>query len=1030
MNLTKFALENRAISYFFTFLLVFAGLGAYFSLGQLEDPEFTVKTAAVTVNYPGASAEQVEMEVVDLIETALQEMVELKHVYSMARPGQAIIKVDIQNQYWSDRIPQVWDNLRAKINDIEGQLPPGAHKPQVGDDFGFVFGFLIGVSADGYTYADLDEYTKAVRKELQVIDNVARVDTWGRQPRQIFLEVSETQLSQLGIRTEDIRATLQQQNMVVDAGSVNLQDQRFRMSVTGEFDSAEAIGNLVISGVDRAARRDGARGDEIILLSDIATVISGYQDPPVTLMRINGRPAIGLAAAPVSGVNVVTVGRAIDERLHEIEAKLPLGIELEKISWQSEQISLSIRDFLVSLGQAVLIVLAILAVTMGLKVGLIIGTSGLLFAILGTMLVMFIVGIDLHRVSLGAMIIAMGMMVDNAIVVADGIQVRLKQGMERQAAAIESASQPAIPLLGATVVACMAFYPIFASSFDTGEYAGSLFTVVFISLLISWFLSQTITPLMCVMFLPDPKGDEEKDPYDTKLYRGFGGVLDISMRHARPLMLVMIGILAFSMWGFGSVKRMYFPDSSRSQLMIDYWLEEGSRIESTSAHVAELEQELGSYEEVSLVSSFIGAGPPRFYLPVNPESNYAGYAQLVINTYTLEGLDQVEDRINAWLAANNTDALVRVRKYSVGAFDDWKFEARFAGPANADRAILRDLSEQGMAILRASDYAKEVRTNWRTPSRELNLEYNENRANFAGVDRSDVAATARRAVDGNTLGLYRDSDELIPIIVRSTPEVRESASKAMESLQVLPAFSTHTLPMAQVVDGMDFTWQENIIWRWDRKRAINVQASPRNGTAPVLMEDVKAKFEAIELPPGYTLEWDGEYNSQLESTEALLPGFVPALTIMAFIIVALFNAFRPPIIIVAVIPFVIIGITFGLLITDTAFGFIALLGGMSLIGMMIKNSVVLLDEVNLNLERGLDRYQSIRQAAISRLNPVINAAATTVFGVVPLLSDLFWEGLAVTIMFGLAFGTLLTMVVVPMLYSILYGLKPEKGNAA
>ena len=414
---------------------------------------------------------------VDLIENALQEMVELKNVYSMARPGLAIIKVDIQNQYWSDRIPQVWDQMRSKIRDVEDQLPPGAQRPGIGDDFGFVFGFLIGISADGYRYSELDEYVKAVRKELQVVDNVARVDTWGQQPRRVYLEISETQLSQLGIRSEDIQQTLQQQNLVVNAGSTNIQGQRFRMTVTGEFDSPEDIGNLRISGVATSSRLQGERGDEIIFLRDIATIVDGYQDPPSTIMRMNGRPAIALAAAPVMGVNVVHVGRAIDQRLQEINAVLPIGIELQKISWQSDQISQSINDFLLSLVQAVLIVLAILAVTMGLKVGLIIGSSGLVFAILGTMLVMSIVGIDLHRVSLGAMIIAMGMMVDNAIVVVDGFIVRLKQGMEREAAAVEAAASPSIPLLGATIVACMAFYPIFASSYDTGEYAGSLFTV-------------------------------------------------------------------------------------------------------------------------------------------------------------------------------------------------------------------------------------------------------------------------------------------------------------------------------------------------------------------------------------------------------------------------------------------------------------------------------------------------------------------------------------------------------------------------
>jgi multidrug efflux pump subunit AcrB len=1026
MNLTQATLDKRAISYFCTFLLIFGGLASYFSLGQLEDPEFTVKTAAITVMYPGASAQQVELEVVDLIESKLQEMTQLKNVYSMARPGQAIIKVDIQNQYWSDRIPQVWDNMRSKIRDVEDQLPPGAGKPVIRDDFGFVFGFLIGVSADGYSYSELERWVKSIRKELQVVDDVARVDFWGQQARRVYLNVSEPQLSQLGIRPSDITAALRQQNTVVNAGSLNFENQRFRMTVTGEFDSPEDIGALSIGASAAIDALQGISGDEIIQLRDIAEIEAGYQDPPVTLMRMNGRPAIGLAAAPVSGVNVVEVGAAIDQRLEELSAELPVGIELERISWQSDQISQSISDFMVSLVQAVIIVLVILAVTMGLRIGVIIGFSGLVFAILGTMIVMAIVGIDLHRVSLGAMVIAMGMMVDNAIVVADGFAVRLKQGMERNAAAVESASLPSIPLLGATVVACMAFYPIFASTYDTGEYSGSLFTVVAISLLISWLLSQTLTPLMCVMFLPDPKaGEADKDPYDTPLFRWFGDVLELTMRNARIFMALLLVLLASAVYAYGYVRQLYFPDSSRTQIMVDYWMEEGTRIEATSAAVAQLEAVLLDFEETSLVSSFIGAGPPRFYLPVSPESNYPSYAQIIVNAHSLPEVESLIEKTNAWLAENNDGAIVRVRKYAVGAFDDWKFEARFSGPANADPAVLRDLARQGMEILRASDHAKEVRSDWRTPSRELQLNYNENRANFAGVDRTNVGATTLRAGDGLPIGLYREDDEQIPIIARSVNRTRDSAAIELNQLQVIMGNSTHTLPLGQVVDGSALVWRDNIIWRWDRKRAVTVQASPRNGTTPVLMSDVRERFLAIPLPDGYSLEWGGEFDSQRQSMDALTPGFGPAGVVMLLIIVALFNAFRPALIIILVIPFVFIGIAYGLLVTDTPFGFIALLGAMSLIGMMIKNAVVLLDEVNLNLGRGMAAYGAVKQAAISRLSPVMNAAATTVFGVVPLLSDVFWIGLAVTIMFGLAFGTILTMVVVPVLYTLFYRLKPE-----
>ncbi|RLA04617.1 MAG: AcrB/AcrD/AcrF family protein, partial [Gammaproteobacteria bacterium] len=1022
MNLAKAALEYRAISYFLTFLLLIVGVFAYFNLGQLEDPEFSVKTAAITVNYPGASAEQVELEVIDLIETKIQEMVELKHIYSMARPGQAIIKVDIKNHYWSDDLPQIWDILRKKITDIEHLLPPGASKPSVGDDFGFVFGFLLGVTADGYSYAQLHDYVKTLRKELKITPNVARIDTWGVQQRQIYIDVSQSQLSQLGLTAEDVQATLQQQNMIVDAGSVDYQGQRIRVAPTGEFSSSVQIGDLAISGVEGRDRLEGVRGDELIRVRDIGTVREGYLEPPLQIMRINGLPAIALSIAPSAGTNVVNVGSVIDERIEALQANLPVGIELHRISWQSDLVAESVSGFMVSLGQAVAIVLVILALSMGLRVAIIIGLTGLVFAILGSFIVMAIWGIDLQRVSLGALIIAMGMMVDNAIVVVDGFVVRLKKGMDRKAAAIEAAGQPSIPLLGATLVACMAFYPIFVSTYDTGEYAGSLFQVVAIALLTSWVLSQTVTPLVCVDFLPDPK-EGGGDPYDTRFYQSFRKLLGSLIKFRIIFIAIMVAALGASIYGFKDVKQLFFPDSSRTQIMIDYWAIEGTRIQQTSANVELIEEELGQYEEVVTVSTFIGAGPPRFYLPVNPESNYSSYAQLVVNVDTLPNVDVVIDKLEKWLSQHNPGHITRVRKYAVGAFDDWKFEARFSGPANADPGVLRELAKQGMAILEASPYAKEVRTNWRQRSREIVVEYNQERARWTGISRENVARATKRTFDGNNIGLYREGDELIPIVIRSVEDERQSAAIDLSVVQVIPDFSTESLPLSQVIDDTLLKWNDNIIWRWDRRRAISVQASPDNATAPTLMTDVKQKFEAIPLPPGYTLEWDGEYDSAKQSSDALAPGLGPAVIIMLIIIVALSNAYRPPLIMLLVIPFIMIGITPGLLMTGASFGFIALLGIMSLSGMMIKNSVVLLDQIKLNIAEGMSAYKATIEAAVQRLNPVVNAAATTVFGMIPLLGDVFWVAMAVTIMFGLAFGTLLTMLLVPVFYATFYRLR-------
>jgi multidrug efflux pump subunit AcrB len=1014
MNLAAVAIEKRAITYFGILLVVAGGAFSYLQLGQLEDPEFSVKTAVITTTYPGASAEQVELEITDRIETKLQEMVELKNVYSNSRPGLSIIKVDIKSQYWADRLPQVWDVLRKKVTDIEPTLPPGAGKPAVGDDFGYVFGFLLAVSSDGFSYGELERHVKDMRKELSVVPGVARVDLWGVQEKRIYLEVSTSQLADLNLTPAQIMETLQQQNLVVDAGRVDYKTQRLRVAPTGEFQSPEDIGDLAITSVVSGR-------NEIIRIRDFAKVSFGYIDPPAQLLRHNGRQAIAVALAPSAGENVVEVGQRIDRRLAELVADLPVGIDVQRISWQSDQVAESIRAFMISLIEAVLIVLALLAITMGVRAGIIIGISGLVFPILGTFIVMAIAGIDLHRISLGAMIIAMGMMVDNAIVVTDGIMVRVAQGMDRKLAAIEAASGPAWPLLGATVVACIAFYPIYASSYDTGEYAGGLFTVVAISLLLSWVFCQTVAPLLCMAILPDPKpGQAGSEPYQGKLYQGFRKLLRLTIRYRLLFLGSMVGLLVLSIATFGFVPKLYFPDSSRRQLMIDYWVPEGTRIQETSAGLQRIEQFLREHPQTLSVSAFIGKGAPRFYLPVSGEDPYTSYAQIIANTHTLAGVEELVAATDAWARENCPEAMVRVRKYAVGAFDDWKIEARFSGPANADPDTLRRLAEEGAKILRDTPTAKEIRTNWREPVQALVPLFNDERARWAGVSRDDMARVMRRASDGVVVGQYRQEDDLIPIVARSVEPERARAATSLDELQITPKLSTHAVPVSQVIDGIETPWEDPIIWRWDRRRAITVQCSPNGVTAPTLRNAILEQFEAIELPPGYRLDWDGEYWSGKQSQDGLIPGIVPAVVIMLFILVALFNGFRPMLICILVIPFVMIGITPGLLVTRIPFGFIALLGAMSLSGMMIKNAVVLLDEVHANLSRGLSPYNAVVEAAVARLSPVVNAAGTTVLGVVPMLQDVFWVAMAATIMFGLVTGTVLTMVMVPTLYALFY----------
>ncbi len=1040
MNLAAIALEKRAVTYFFVFLLAVGGVASFLQLGQLEDPAFTVKTAVVVTEYPGASPEEVELEVTNRIEKAIQELPQLDDIYSISREGVSVITVDIKQEYWSDRLPQVWDEMRKKIRDIVPQLPPGAGEPDVSDDFNFVYGFVLAVTGDGFTEQELDDSVDALKKDLALVPGVSRAELWGTPTRVVYVDASQAQLSELGLTPVNVAATLAQQNMVLDAGSVDVAGVRVRVAPTGAFTSPEDIGDLVIRGTTlegimsasvapgvgttsaaelSEARRAAASTGDLIRIRDIATVRRGSLEPPPWIMRLNGQDAQAIYLANVAGGNIVDTGRALDQRLDELVRDLPIGIEVHKIAWQSDLVTEAINAFMVNLGEAIAIVLVVLTLAMGWRMGVIIG-SALVFTILGTFLVMFIAGIDLQRMSLGALVIALGMMVDNAIVVSDGIYTRLQKGMEPTQAAIDSAAGAAWPLLGATIVAVMAFYPIFASQADAGEYCRTLFSVVAVSLVLSWLIAMTLTPVQCVDMLKVEQKEGDEDPYGGAMYLRFRGLLAGAIRARFAFIGGMVALLVVAVISFGGVRQMFFPDAARAQLMIDYWAPQGTRIQEVSEELQPLEARLLASDHVADVAAFIGQGPPRFYLPVDPEMAYPEYAELVVNTHEPADVDALIAEIEPWMRDNVPNALVRTRRYGVGPADTWKFEARFSGPANADLGTLRRIGAEGMAILEAMPLATDVRIDMRQRTRKLVPDYEQARARWAFVSRDDVARSTKRAFDGTAVGLYREGEDLYPILFRQVEEERERVSADFDALQVQSAMQVDTVPLSALTRGIDYAWEDPIIVRWQRRRAITVQASPRGVTFPTLRESVIAQFNAIDLPPGYEVFWDGEYDSTAVAQASLLPGLVPAGVLILFIMVALFNAFRPPVIILLTIPFVMIGITAGLLATGTPFGFVALLGAMSLAGMMIKNAIVLLDQINQEIAAGKAPYEATVDSAVSRLRPVALGAATTVLGVAPLIQDVFWISMSITIMAGLSFGTLLTMVLVPVLYTTLH----------
>ncbi len=877
-KLITYAVENKAVSYFLCVLLLVGGIVSYFSLGQLEDPVFSIKSAVVLTKYPGASPEEVELEVTDRIEKALQEMPQLKQLYSVSRPGESYIKVDIKSQYWSDRLPQVWDELRKKVRDVTAKLPPGAQEPMVMDDFGFVYGFLLALTGEGYSYRELEDYSELIKKELSLIKGVSRVGLWGVQDRVIYVDITEQQLSQLNLTSETVISTLKNQNMVVDAGSLDVETERFRISPTGEFASPEEIGELIIrphsvdvidnlmNASEKSPQKTRAltktldeASSQIIRVKDIGDVYRGYKDPPAAMMRYNGQPAVGIQIAGLEDENIVEVGNRLYDRLEDIIEKLPIGIEVNKIAWQSDLVEEAVNGFIISLIQAIIIVLVVLIIPSGFKMGLIVGID-LVLTILGTFIVMAILEIPLQRMSLGALIIALGMMVDNSIVVADGIAVRFREGMDRKKAAILATTGPAYPLLSATIIAVMAFYPIYASREDAGEYCRTLFLVVAAALIISWLVAVLITPLQCMDMLPEEASDMKKSAseYDRPFFKYFRKILRVLIKFRFITLVGLIGLLLSALFAFGFVSQMFFPDSSRPQLMIDFWAPEGTRIQNVSDSLKPVEKKLLSDETVESVSTFIGAGPPRFYLPVDPEKNYQNYAQMIVNFDTFESIGPFIDRYDEWVAESVPFAMVRTRKYGVGPANTWKFELRISGPRDASIQKLREIGNEMVAIGKSSPIGQDWRTDMMNRTLKIVPDYDQKRGRWSSVTRGDVAEATRRGYDGVTAGQYREMDHLYPIIYRNVKSEREELASNLDTLQVRPEQSVNSVPLLQVVNGINPEWEDPMIIRFNRRRAVTIQGGPIDGvTFPEMRNSLLGEIDAVDLPQGCTKFCDG-----------------------------------------------------------------------------------------------------------------------------------------------------------------------------
>lgn len=1010
MRIASYAIEKQVNTWLFIMLCFLGGLWALVSIGRLEDPAFTLKEAIIVTYYPGATALEVEEEVTELLESGIQQLSQLKRITSKSMPGKSEIRVQIQEKYDGSQMPQIWDELRRKVNDTSMRLPAGVMKPIVNDDFGDVFGIFYAVTTEGFSDREVRELATFLRREMLTVPGVAKVQTAGEPEEQITVEIPHERLLGISLPLQLVVNTLQTENTVASAGSVQVGDKRVRLISKPGLDSITAIENL----------RVGKPGStEQLSIFDVARVSRDEVEVPTQLIRFNGQPAFTLAISGLTDANIVDVGKAVDQQLARLAERIPLGVTLHPIYQQHVVVDNAINDFIVNLIVSVIIVIGVLCLTMGWRVGLVVGGT-LLLTVLGTVFFMKLAEIKMERISLGALIIAMGMLVDNAIVVAETMLINMQRGQNSRQAAGEAVSRTQVPLLGATVIGIMAFAGIGLSPDSTGEFLFSLFAVIAISLLLSWVLAISVTPLLAHYLFKVSANSAAEDPYAAGFYQRYAALLHLALRKRALTLGGLACLTLISVVGFGQVKQVFFPASNTPIFYLNYFLPQGSDIRATSRDLAEVEAFVLAQPEVESVSSFIGSGASRFMLTYAPEQPNAAYGQLIIRTAHRDQIPPLMQRLRDTLPAELPQAEIYTQQLMFGPGSGAKLQARVSGP---DEKILRQLGQQITDLMRQDPAITDLRQNWRQRELVIVPDFNEERARVAGINRTDVAQTLEFATTGVRSGVFREHDKQIPIVVRP-PATERFDIERLQDRMIWSANENTYIPLTQVINGLQTQTEEAKIQRRDRLRTLTVEAEPALGyTADQALKRIRPVIEALPLPSGYQLSWGGEYESSAEAQQSLAAQLPLSFIVMLVISILLFGALKQPLVIWLIVPMSICGVTAGLLATGLPFGFTALLGFLSLSGMLMKNAIVLVDEIDLQIQQNSDKLQAIVQASVSRIRPVLLAALTTILGMLPLIWDAFFNSMAVTIMAGLAFATILTLVAVPVLYAVLFRVK-------
>lgn len=1013
MNITQTAIEKNRITFVLLFAILIAGIMAFQGMPRAEDPGFTIRTAMVLTYFPGASPERIETLITDKLEKSIQEMPELDFIQSESRSGVSIVFVNIKQSY--KKMRPIWDSLRRKVEKAEGELPEGVIGPLVNDEFGDIFGTIITITGEGFSYPELKEVADEVRNELLLIEEIAKVEIHGDQEERIFIEYNDARLAEIGLSASQLNNILQSQNIVIPGGDISTGKERIALEPTGSFESIEDLKRTLIGVPGRT---------DLIYLEDLAEVYRGFIDPPQSIVHSSGIPALALAINLRENGNIITLGEKVNELMSRLQGLYPIGIEFDTVAFQPEHVDRAISNFTSSLFQAIAVVILIMLLTLGIRTGLVVASLVPLTMIMSLLLMSFL-NIGLDQMSLVALIIALGLLVDNAIVMSESIMVQVKAGVPAKEAAISTATELRVPLLIGSLTTAAAFLPFYLAESSMGEYIAPLFKVVTITLLCSWFLAEAITPLFCVKFI---KVKRKEDHYDSSFYIRYRHTLLRLLRHPVKSIITVAIVFFIAMQGFRFIPAIFFPRNDKSIYTAEFELPKGTPIHRTEAVVKDIEafmqRELSARpdrpEGILNWSTYIGQGAPRFYLSYSPEPAKPEYAAMVINTTSNAIIDSLIAKTEEYCIHEFPELRTRLDLLLYGP-PTAAVEVRISGK---DPGRVFELADAVKARLRTIPGTKNIRDDWGQRTKKMLVKINQARARRAGVTNRDIAISLQTALTGIQVTQFREEDKSIPVTMRSEGAERQDIGK-LETVNVYAQMTGRSVPLKQVAD-LEIQWQPSKILRRSRLKTVTVQSEVNPGTLPIAISQELDKWleeESRSWDLGYKYELGGEIESSGQANASIGEKMPLAFLIIILLLVLQFNSIRLPIIVLTTIPLGLIGVVFGLLVAHSYFGFMTLLGVVSLAGIVVNNAIVLLDRIKFEItEKGLEPARAVIEASQRRLRPILLTTATTIGGLLPLWlgGGPMWKPMAIAIIFGLLFSTLLTLGVVPVLYSMFY----------